>query len=156
MAKPNLVVIGNGMAGARAVEDILARGGADQFEITTFGDEPYGNYNRILLSNVLNGSQEESEIFLNPLEWYKANDITLHRNVYVETILRKSRCVLGGEGTVEPFDKLVIATGSSAYIPPMEGLMLPDGGYKPGLFVFVPKTTAARSPDTPVERAGRP
>ena len=55
MAKQRLVVIGNGMAGARTVEEILARGGGDLFDITMFGDEPYGNYNRILLSNVLNG-----------------------------------------------------------------------------------------------------
>ena len=81
MQKKNLVVIGNGMAGARAVEEILARGGAEQFEITMFGDEPYGNYNRILLSNVLNGSQRESEIYLNPLDWYRDNGITLHIGV---------------------------------------------------------------------------
>ncbi len=58
------------------------RGGADQFNITIFGDEPYGNYNRILLSDVLNGSQDESEIYLNPLDWYVENDIklTLRRN----------------------------------------------------------------------------
>ena len=62
--KKQLVVIGNGMAGARAVEDVLARGGADQFDITMFGDEPYGNYNRILLSNVLSGKQDATEIFL--------------------------------------------------------------------------------------------
>ena len=55
MAKQRLVVIGNGMAGARAVEEVLARGGADMFDITMFGDEPYGNYNRILLSNILSG-----------------------------------------------------------------------------------------------------
>ena len=78
MDKQKLVVIGNGMAGARAVEEILARGGGDQFDITMFGDEPYGNYNRILLSNVLNGSQEESEIFINPLDWYEENNIPLH------------------------------------------------------------------------------
>ena len=58
MRKQRLVVIGNGMAGARAVEEILARGGADQFDIIMFGDEPYGNYNRILLSNVLSGAQD--------------------------------------------------------------------------------------------------
>ena len=69
MKKQNLVVIGNGMAGARAVEEILARGGTKRFNITMFGDEPYGNYNRILLSNVLNGTQQEEEIFLNPIEW---------------------------------------------------------------------------------------
>ena len=58
MGKQRLVVIGNGMAGARAVEEMLARGGAEQFDITMFGDEPYGNYNRILLSNVLSGAQD--------------------------------------------------------------------------------------------------
>ncbi|HEY0469168.1 MAG TPA: FAD-dependent oxidoreductase, partial [Polyangiaceae bacterium] len=73
--KQKLVVIGNGMAGARAVEEILARGGADQFEITMFGEEPYGNYNRILLSDVLNGSHEAEDIFLNPLAWYADNGI---------------------------------------------------------------------------------
>ena len=78
MGKRKLVVIGNGMAGARAVEEVLARGGGDMFDITMFGDEPYGNYNRILLSNVLNGSQDPAEIFLNPLDWYAENGITLH------------------------------------------------------------------------------
>ena len=68
-----LVVIGTGMAGARAVEEVLARGGAEQFSITMFGDEPYGNYNRILLSNILSGQQDASEIYINPLEWYKEN-----------------------------------------------------------------------------------
>jgi nitrite reductase (NADH) large subunit len=62
--KKKLIVIGNGMAGARTVEEILARGGADQFEITVVGEEAYGNYNRLLLSSVLNGSQDPSEIFL--------------------------------------------------------------------------------------------
>jgi len=134
--KQNLVVVGNGMAGARTVEEILARGGADQFNITIFGDEPYGNYNRILLSNVLNGSQEESEIYLNPLEWYVENDIKLHRGVMADSILRRSRIVLGCDGTSEPYDKLIISTGSRSYIPPIEGLTLPDGQYKPGIFVF--------------------
>ena len=58
MAKQRLVVVGNGMAGARAVEEVLARGGADLFDITMFGDEPYGNYNRIMLSNILCGIQD--------------------------------------------------------------------------------------------------
>ncbi|HEY7208841.1 MAG TPA: nitrite reductase large subunit NirB, partial [Bryobacteraceae bacterium] len=136
MNKQNLVVIGNGMAGARAVEEILARGGSDMFQITMFGDEPYGNYNRILLSNVLNGSQEESEIFLNPLDWYRDNNITLHAGVRAETILRKSKVVLADDGTGEAYDKLIIATGSSSFIPPIEGLYASDGSYKQGLFVF--------------------
>jgi nitrite reductase (NADH) large subunit len=60
MPKSKLVVVGNGMAGARAVEEVLARGGSDQFDIVMFGDEPYGNYNRILLSNILSGAQDAS------------------------------------------------------------------------------------------------
>jgi nitrite reductase (NADH) large subunit len=136
MQKQHLVVIGNGMAGARAVEEILSRGGADRFQITMFGDEPYGNYNRILLSNVLNGSQGESEIFLNPLEWYRENNITLHVGVRAESILRKSKVVYSDDGTGEPYDKLIIATGSSSYIPPIKGTGMADGSYKPGLFVF--------------------
>ena len=136
MKKQNLVVIGNGMAGARAVEEILARRGNNTFNITMFGDEPYGNYNRILLSNVLNGTQQEEEIFLNPIEWYRENGITLHVGVYAESILRRSKCVLGQDGTIEPYDKLIIATGSRSYVPPIEGLTLADGAYKPGVFVF--------------------
>src|SRR5687768_18147462 len=82
-----LVVIGNGMAGARAVEEILSRGGAERFRITMFGDEPYGNYNRIMLSHVLAGEDAE-EIYLNPLAWYADNDITLHAGVRVVRIDR--------------------------------------------------------------------
>ena len=65
LALRKLVVIGNGMAGARTVEEILARGGSDEFAITMFGDEPYGNYNRILLSHVLSGEEQDNDIFLN-------------------------------------------------------------------------------------------
>ena len=68
-SKQRLVVIGNGMAGARTVEEILSRNGAELFEITMFGDEPYGNYNRIMLSHVLSGEDSEADIFLNSLEW---------------------------------------------------------------------------------------
>jgi nitrite reductase (NADH) large subunit len=134
--KRNLVVIGNGMAGARTVEEILARGGADQFTITMFGDEPYGNYNRILLSDVLNGSHDASEIFLNPLEWYRDNGIRLHAGVKAEHVLRRSRKVLGSGDIGEGYDFLIMATGSKPFIPPMEGLRLADGSDKPGVFVF--------------------
>jgi nitrite reductase (NADH) large subunit len=135
-SKQKLVVIGNGMAGARAVEEILARGGADQFEITMFGDEPYGNYNRILLSEVLNGSHDAADIFLNPLGWYEENGIKLHAGVRAERIERHAREVVGTGGVVERYDHLIIATGSVPYLPPIEGLYGPDGAYKPGVFVF--------------------
>jgi nitrite reductase (NADH) large subunit len=134
--KQRLVVVGNGMAGARAVEEILARGGASLFDIVMFGDEPYGNYNRILLSEVLNGSQHESEIFLNPLSWYEENHVRLHAGVRVTDVHRVARVVVGDNGISEPYDKLILATGSVPFVPPMEGLKTGDGQPKPGVFVF--------------------
>lgn len=134
--KRKLVVIGNGMAGARTVEEILARGGGDQFDITMFGDEPTGNYNRILLSNVLNGSYKEDEIFLNPLDWYRENNIRLLAGTRAAGILRRARLVFAEDGTPEPYDKLIIATGSRPFLPPMEGMTMIDGKFKPGVFVF--------------------
>ncbi|CAI8044048.1 Nitrite reductase [NAD(P)H] [Geodia barretti] len=81
--KQKIVVVGNGMAGARFVEEVLSLGGQDQYDITVFGEEPYGNYNRILLSGVLAGTHDAKDIFINPLPWYEENDITLHAGVRV-------------------------------------------------------------------------
>lgn len=134
--KRKLVVIGNGMAGARTVEEILARGGGSQFDITMFGDEANGNYNRILLSSVLNGSYREDEIFLNPLDWYRQNEIRLLAGTRAAGILRRAKLVFAEDGTPEPYDKLIIATGSRPFLPTIEGLKMPDGKFKPGVFVF--------------------
>ena len=136
MAKQRLVVIGNGMAGARAVEDVLVRGGAELFDITMFGDEPYGNYNRILLSNILCGIQDSSEIFINPLAWYDENNITLHAGSPVTAIDRASRMVQTKSGIRATYDVLLIATGSRSFIPPMEGLSGPDGKMRRGVYGF--------------------
>ena len=123
MSKQRLVVIGNGMAGARAVEEILARGGADLFDIVMFGEEPYGNYNRILLSNVVNGSQDPTEIFLNSLGWYEENRIRLHAGIKALSIDRVGKRVIGSRpGPSKRYDKLIIATGSSAFIPPIDNI----------------------------------
>src|SRR5687767_9751502 len=95
MAAPRkLVVIGNGMAGARVVEEILKRA-PRQFEISMLGAEPYGNYNRILLSNVLNGTQQPTEIFMNPLAWYRENNIRLHAGVK-GTVIDRARKIVHG------------------------------------------------------------
>jgi nitrite reductase (NADH) large subunit len=144
-ARSKLVVIGNGMAGARVVEEILKRD-PDRFDIVMFGAEPYGNYNRILLSDVLNGTQPATDIFLNPLAWYRDNGITLHAGVRATKIDRAAGKVIGtrlsrdavayaadahGEGTVEePYDYVIIATGSRPFVPPMEGFG------SPGTFLF--------------------
>ena len=141
-AKQRLVVIGNGMAGARLVEEVLACGGAELFEIVMFGDEPYGNYNRILLSSVLAGSHDAKDIFINPLSWYGENGVKLHAGVRVTEIDRAAKKVYGTEGIVEEYDKLVIATGSKPFVPPMDGLAASDksteagGVFRPGVFVF--------------------
>jgi nitrite reductase (NADH) large subunit len=136
MGKQRLVVIGNGMAGARAVEEILARGGASAFDITMFGEEPYGNYNRILLSNVMNGSQDPAEIFLNSLAWYQENRIHLHAGIRALRIDRVGRRVFGATGVIEPYDKLIIATGSRPFIPPIKNVADAEGRLRPGVFGF--------------------
>jgi len=77
MRKQKLVVVGNGMAGIRAVEELLKLA-PDLYDITVFGAEPHGNYNRILLSPVLAGEQKLEEIILNDWAWYEENQVTLH------------------------------------------------------------------------------
>ncbi len=124
-----LVVIGNGMAGARTVEEILERGGREHFAITMFGDEPYGNYNRIMLSNVLAGVEDEAGIFLNDLTWYADNTITLHAGRRITRIDKHAKRVYADDGTGTPYDKLIIATGSRAFVPPIPGIHRPGRGY---------------------------
>jgi nitrite reductase (NADH) large subunit len=136
MLKQRLVVVGNGMAGARAVEEVLARGGGDMFDIVMFGDEPYGNYNRIMLSNVLSGVQDTDDIYINPMDWYAENHIRLHAGAMVTDIHRAAKVVTSANGIREGYDKLLLATGSRAFIPPFEGVQGPHGGLKPGVFGF--------------------
>jgi nitrite reductase (NADH) large subunit len=138
--KRKLVIIGNGMAGARLAEDALARGGRDLFDIVIFGDEPYGNYNRILLSGVLGGSHDPKDIFINPLSWYETNGVKLRAGARVTAIDREAKRVIGENGATEYYDNLVIATGSSPLIPPLEGLYAggeyAQSAFKQGVFVF--------------------
>jgi len=135
-SKRKLVVIGNGMAGARSVEEILARGGGEMFDIAMFGDEPFGNYKRIMLSAVLEGTTDAAAILINPLQWYDEHGIRLHASIRADRIFRYARTVVGSDGSQEPYDKLIIATGSHPFIPPLDGLLLRDGSLKPGIFGF--------------------
>ena len=136
MSKERIVVIGNGMAGARFVDDLLARGGGDRFDVAMFGDEPCGNYNRILLSSVLSRSHKPDDIFINPMSWYAARGITLHAGKRVERIDLAAKQVVASGGLSEQYDKLVIATGSSPVIPPLTNVRDEDGSFKQGVFVF--------------------
>ncbi|NHC12951.1 NAD(P)/FAD-dependent oxidoreductase [Motilibacter sp. E257] len=134
--RSRLVVIGNGMAGARAVEEVLARGGGDLFAVEVFGEEPYGNYNRILLSEVLAGNAATEEIYLNPVEWYAEHGVTFHCGVRVVRVDRFAKLVYGNDGSIVRYDKLVIATGSRSFFPPLEGMWQDLKTLTPGVFGF--------------------
>ena len=109
--KQKLVLIGNGMAGMRTV-DALLKLSSDKFDITVFGAEPHGNYNRIMLSPVLAGDKKLSEIIINDLQWYQDNKITLYTGKTITKIDRSKQQVLADDGTVADYDRLIIATGS--------------------------------------------
>ena len=134
--KQRLVVIGNGMAGARLVEEVVLRGGTERYEIVVFGEEPYGNYNRILLSSVLAGSHDQRDIFINSLAWYEEHNIKLYAGRHIHTIDKENKVIYAADGTVMAYDKLVIATGSSPYIPALKNIRQPDNTLKPGVFGF--------------------
>ncbi len=122
MKKMKLVVVGNGMAGIRAVEELLVLA-PDLYEITVFGSEPHPNYNRILLSPVLAGEQKLEDIILNDRQWYADNGITLHTGETVEQVDRRKRCVTArkADGSLRelPYDRLLLATGSNPFILPV-------------------------------------
>ena len=120
MKKMKLVMVGNGMAGVRTLEELI-RIAPELYDITVFGAEPHPNYNRILLSPVLAGEQTLDEIVLNPLSWYADNGITLHLGKRVVEIDRRSRTVRAEDGTTAEYDRLLICTGSNPFIPPVPG-----------------------------------
>ncbi len=118
--KQQLVVVGNGMAGVFCVEQILKQ--PHNFDITIFGDETHVNYNRILLSLVLAGEKSAEEIVINDIDWYQTNDIRARLGVKIASIDRDKKVVMDENGGVTEYDKLILATGSSAFIPPIPGV----------------------------------
>ncbi|HZT55887.1 MAG TPA: nitrite reductase large subunit NirB [Burkholderiaceae bacterium] len=125
MRKMKLVMIGNGMAGVRTLEELLKMA-PELYDITVFGAEPHPNYNRILLSPVLAGEQTLDEIVLNPISWYAENGITLHLGKKVVDVDRRRRIVKAEDGTEAEYDRLLICTGSNPFILPVPGKEL-DG-----------------------------
>jgi nitrite reductase (NADH) large subunit len=122
--KQRLVMVGNGMAGMRTIEELLARA-PGLYDITVFGAEPHPNYNRIMLSSVLAGEKEVEDIVINPRTWYVENNITLLTDEPVVTLDCKGRTVTSASGRITPYDKLILATGSKPLVPPIPGLDLP-------------------------------
>ena len=120
----HLVVIGNGMAGCRAVEEILARDPA-RFRITIFGAEPRVNYNRIMLSPLLAGEKAFDDIVINDAAWYANNGVTLVAGDAVVAIDPATKMVTAASGVTVRYDKLLISTGSTPFIIPVPGADLP-------------------------------
>ncbi len=120
--KSKLVVVGNGMAGMRCVEELLKLV-HDKYDITVFGSEPYGNYNRIMLSPVLTGEKTIEQIMINDFPWYQDNNIDLHvgSDKEVVAIDRRNRIVESADGNKVPYDRLLMATGSLPFIIPLPG-----------------------------------
>ena len=116
--------------------ELLARGGGERYQITVFGDEPGGAYNRILLSDVLNGSKAPDSIVTHPLDWYQRGGVTLRAGERIAHINRATQTVTTQSGATEAFDELVIATGSRALIPPLSGLTNAAGERLKGVFAL--------------------
>ncbi len=120
MKKLKLVMVGNGMAGVRTLEELL-KIAPERYEITVFGAEPYANYNRIMLSPVLAGEQTIHDIMLNDADWYRQHGITLHLGKKITRIDRGNRLVIAEDGTAVAYDRLLLATGSTPFMLPVPG-----------------------------------
>jgi assimilatory nitrate reductase electron transfer subunit len=122
-----VVVVGNGMAGARVVDELLRRD--PQLDVTVFGAEAQAAYNRILLSDVLAGKRQDVTLS-------GVDGAVRHLGVSVVSVDRQARLVMGSDGSVTPYDALVLATGSEAIVPPVQGIAGPSGLLLDGVFVF--------------------
>jgi len=124
MEKMKLVLVGNGMAGVRTLEELL-KIAPDLYDITIFGAEPHPNYNRILLSPVLAGEQTLEQIVLNDWAWYQEHGITVHAGCTVNEVNRARRTVHAsgkdGQAISVPYDRLILATGSNPFMLPIPG-----------------------------------
>ena len=123
-----LVVVGNGMAGMACLEEILRF--SPRFDVTVLSDETHVNYNRVLLSSVLAGEKGADDIVINGLEWYQRHAIDLRVGVRMVDVNAQQKTVTGNDGSVTPYDTLLLATGSAPWFPPIAGLD------KDGVFAF--------------------
>jgi NAD(P)H-nitrite reductase large subunit len=132
--REHLVVIGNGMAAIRLVEELVRR--KAPLRVTVVGDEPGPAYNRILLSAVLEGSHPVAELRFKDEAWYAANAVELISGTRVVRIVRDERVVWLADGRPVPYDRLVLATGSVPALPPIRGLVTPEGELSPKVHAF--------------------
>ncbi len=122
--RQKLVVIGNGMAAGRVLDELFKQG-AGAFEIVVFGSEPRVNYNRIMLSPVLAGEKSYEEIIIHNDDWYARHGVTLHKGETIVAIDRDAKQVTTATGRIETYEKLLVATGSTPFAIPVHGVTLP-------------------------------
>jgi len=134
MAKKKLSIIGNGMGTCRLLDELVQRGAIDQYEISVFGEEQGGAYNRVQLGKVLAGAAPDA-IVTKPLEWYDRHNVRLIASTRVVKLDTLRKSVLTEDGQSRPYDVAVLATGSQPLVPPLEGVLL-DGELRPGVFVY--------------------
>jgi nitrite reductase [NAD(P)H] large subunit len=118
--KQKLILIGNGMAGVRFLEKLCQKNSCP-YDITVFGSEPHGGYNRILLSPLLSGEQTLDNVITHPIDWYEDKQINFQKGKTIVSIDRAKKRVSDIDGNQYVYDKLVIATGSNSFVPPIPG-----------------------------------
>ena len=135
LAKKRLAIIGNGMATCRLLDELLARGATGRWDITVYGEEPGGTYNRVLLSKVL-GGEAPDEIVTKDAAWFEANGIRLRSGVTVKRLDTSRKVVETTAGHFDRYDAAVFATGSQPLVPAIEGATVAGGELRPGVFVY--------------------
>jgi len=135
VTKKRLAIIGNGMAASRLLDELIRRNASAVFDLTVFGEETRGSYNRILLSRVLGGGEPE-EITLKPQDWYTQRGVTFHSGVRVTQVDAVARQLTTSDGDTHSYDVCVFATGSSPFVPCVGGLKSEDGSPREGVHVF--------------------
>jgi nitrite reductase (NADH) large subunit len=135
MRKKKLALIGNGMGTCRLLDELVQRDAMSQYEVTVFGEERGGAYNRILLSRVLGGEAPDS-IVTKPEQWYDRHDVRLVTNTRVTRLDTLRKNVETEDGRARSYDLAVLATGSQPLVPPLEGMMGEDGELRSGVFVY--------------------
>ena len=136
MPKQRLVIVGNGMAAARALDELVERGGFELFQIAVFAEEPCPSYDRMQLADVMNGARSVEQILHRTPAWYEERAIRVHWGERAVLVSRQARTVYGSAGTEERYDVLVFATGSSPHFPPIKNLFDAGGRRMPGVCDF--------------------
>jgi nitrite reductase (NADH) large subunit len=129
MTKPKIIVVGNGMVGYKFCEKLIAKSGTEAFDITVFGEEIRPAYDRVHLSSYFDGKTVE-DLTLAPVSWYEANKIKLILSDPIVNLDLETKIVTSHHGCTEGYDFLILATGSGAFVPPI------DGVDKRGVFVY--------------------